>query len=270
MMLFSAMLLHSTFFLAHSQESSQIAFRDALIKAFIAPHEGTNLDFFTSYEYPLVDVCRWKGVLCSNDEVKAIFISPEMRAEKGEFVPLVDIRWLPPTLEYIHFVHVILYREFHAAIVPRKLKYLYLKNVQGFLGVDNRQSIDLQNLPLELEEFIVLESLHYCGTLKIMSIPPRMRMLWIESTGSFHAMVNKAAFPESFKHFYLCDPFGQVSLITFRGKKVKCALYDTPMGMREALRVSASLQLMERCIRNGKDESRELMKDAREGCIAGL
>ena len=178
---------------------------------------------------------------------------------KASLYPLWTFAGSRPRLSSF-IVHVILYREFHAAIMPQKLKYLYLKNVQGFLGVDNRQSIDLQNLPLELEEFIVLDSIHYYGTLKIMSMPPRMRILWIESTGSFNAIVNKAAFPESFKHFYLCDPLGEVSLITSRGKKVKCALYDTPMGVREALRVSASFQLMEWCIRSGKDDSRELIE----------
>ena len=235
------------------QADSTNEHRNKVMENFILPSRKENLNFFTSAAHPVADVCRWNGVICSKDEVRAIYM------QKATTDLCVDMHWLPPTLQYVHLIRVTFLDQLHPARMPRNLKYFYTQDVKRFSDFQRRRYVDLKHLPLKLEEF-VLRHVKFDGTVSLLSLPPCLKLLWICGDQFRSALLDPASWPKSLQSFLLWSPSGKVVLRDTCGKSVNSIKFKSSMEMAAELHRSGNYQLMNFYVKNGKMATNELIE----------
>ena len=227
--------------------------RHKVMENFILPSRKENLNFFTSAAHPVADVCRWNGVMCSKDEIRAIYM------QEAATDLCVDMDWLPPTLQYVHLISVTFLHQLHPARMPRDLKYFYTQDVKRFSDIQKRRYVDLKHLPLKLEEF-VLRYVIFDGTVSLLSLAPCVKLLWIGGNKCITALVDPASWPKSLQSFSLWNPSGKVVLRDTRGKSVDGIKFKSSMEIAAELHRSGNYQLMDFYVKNGKMATNELIE----------
>ena len=165
--------------------TNKIDLQDAMIRRLFtsASRDRSTTEILHRNHEDLDDPCSWRGISCVEGTARSLF-----SASAGLFI---EPQWAPPTLQYIHLRNIRLTDMWHTKNLPRDLIYFYMIRCPTLSDESletTRQSrlhhIDLQRLPLKVEEYIINE-MYIRGPLILMSLPPPMRFLFIRTIGGY-------------------------------------------------------------------------------------
>ena len=179
------------------------------------------------------DFCDWTGLTCTDSALTSIYICGDLldgartlHQNPESIGYIIDIHWLPPTVEFAHFRHILLLHGWHSSALPRRLKYLHLRAVHPrefggspWHGVFSSET-QLQSLPEGLEELFIIGSWQ-AGSVSLLSLPPAMQRLYISGPKLHTATVASSQLPETLKCAYV-----QNGTCAGRGRKVKVVRLD--------------------------------------------
>ena len=161
------------------------------------------------------DPCTWRGVECHDDVVRTLIFQQMWKLQSKLFTPgppkpfktlkqewIVEMRWLPSTVQHIQFQSIKLHRGWSTAALPRELRYMYLKLCSQRFSYDNSRHMDLQKLPRRMEELIILES-WWVGPLLVAGLPATMRLCVFENLGFPRVYIDNAEIPASLKRIFV-------------------------------------------------------------------
>ena len=215
--------------------SSHPNFQNACMRNFFGlTGQGPQFGLLTErLSHGSADFCNWAGLTCTDSALTSIYICGDLLdgartlyRNPESIGYIVDIHWLPPTVEFAHFRHILLLHGWHASALPRRLKYLHLRGVHSreFGGSPwNRvlsSETQLKSLPECLEELFIIGSWQK-GSVSLLSLPPRMQRLYISGPKLHTATVASSQLPETLKCAYV-----QNGTCAGRGRKVKVVHLD--------------------------------------------
>ena len=141
------------------------------------------------------DICDWKFISCTDSRATTLCIRSSQLAKKA----VVDVEWLPPTLEFIHFEYILMHNEEALTYLPRELKYMYWGSCFGVT-----RNVDCSRLPHKMEE-IILQKSTYAGEINLGLMPHTMRFVFIEQVARYtnEITVNYNSLPVSLKEVWV-------------------------------------------------------------------
>ena len=180
--------------------------QNELMERFITPRNlpaSTHkhlVNFFCSGGSRIPNACHWKGVDCCPFRHEMLALSMLVGRDAPELI--VELDWLPPTLQYIHLSGVHHSNGWISERLPRNAEYLYMERcyVHSSCG-DCKRNVNLQRLPSAMEELIVRSS-WYHGQLMLTSLPPNIRIVWLERIGREKVFMDQENLPRSLD--FLC------------------------------------------------------------------
>ena len=146
------------------------------------------------------DICTWKAIDCTDSLATAIKI--RCQSDNGE--ALVDIEWLPPTLQFIHMTTLRCLTEWSLTSLPRELKFLYLAHCGGII-----RFLDCALLPEKMEELILVGAI-ITGGIRFESMPQEMRYVYVMqvSNSIIPILVNYSSLPASLQEIRMLSVHG--------------------------------------------------------------
>ena len=146
------------------------------IKCFLSPSPaGTPYRLACQLNH---DICHINGFRCVDGLVREIVSgNPDMPS-----AGTIDLAWAPGTVEYIHLNFPSLRMGWSAALLPRQLKYMFMKNcklAESARGPERKAQLEC--LPRQLEEFYLFNSA-LCGKLNLTTLPPNLRWFVLQQT----------------------------------------------------------------------------------------
>ena len=146
------------------------------------------------------DICSWQHTACENGALQTITTS----VFAGEAGCSVDMEWLPPTVEYIHFYFVDMWRTWARMCLPRDLRYMHLFGCRNGEYEKASRTVDFSRLPRKMEELILLGS-PVSGVIVLACLPETMRLIYIDQGGTplERILVDYDGLPEGLKALYV-------------------------------------------------------------------
>ena len=151
------------------------------------------------------DSCTWKGIECEDGAIKSVLIDRGMYGQPFNDRFIVNIHWLPSTVEYVHIRNMSLLNDWRPERLPRQLRYLLLSECGRHClysdesvkaGRASFARVNLQALPAGLVELYILGSWEK-GSLAIGLLPEGLRRLHISGWSLKHAYIQYEVLPES-------------------------------------------------------------------------
>ena len=151
------------------------------------------------------DSCTWKGIECEDGAIKSVLFDRDMHNKPYKTKFIVNIHWLPSTIEYVHIRNMSLLNDWRPERLPRQLRYLFLSQCGyqilysdevGQAGRDSTARMNLQALPAGLEELYIVGSWRQ-SSLAIGLLPEGLRRLHISGWSLKHAYIQYEVLPES-------------------------------------------------------------------------
>ena len=178
------------------------------------------------------DACAWKGIECEDGIVTSILLNRYMYDPSFRTSYIVNINWVPQTVEKMHMLDIHLLNGWSPERLPRNLRYLCLwsciewsiTSIDGEkertnAGVSTKGEVNLQKLPEGLEELYIVYG-WTAGYLRMGCIPQNMRRLLICSSVLTHAFVHFEALPESLQEAcVVCTKHGKTINVRGMGRK---------------------------------------------------
>ena len=142
------------------------------------------------------DVCQWYGIGCdARGAMQSLVVINGFLGGSGS----VDVRWLPPTLQFVRISHVPIFLDLASSDMPRDTRYLYIALNEPFRG----DKIDFRRLPEKMEE-LILSPVILRGPIFIAALPKTMHMVHMYAkklTGT--VFVDTAPLPDELEGFYI-------------------------------------------------------------------
>ena len=143
------------------------------------PIHFTTANFIREQATDPEDICQWRGIECTRGEMTALVCFKKLLGDNA----VIDLRWLPGTLQYVHLTHLTAERPWSASQLPRDLRYFFARNV--FLKqlpasetLKFAHSMEMHRLPRRMEEFILTEGF-WAGPIQLVDLPQSLRLLCI-------------------------------------------------------------------------------------------
>ena len=178
----------------------QLEFQRSLMHAIIVDM-NTGLPVYASSNLIRDDIdpddeCDWRCVECSDGIVHTFLFERGLGSRNGDDVSL-QLNRMPPSVHYLHVKDAYIgHVSWRTRMLPRELRYLYLCNVSNTQSTDNSQDLDLRELPMHLEEFLVTYA-RWTGPLYLTSLPQNMRLLQLQDILHSFTFVDNRALPPS-------------------------------------------------------------------------
>ena len=122
----------------------------------------------------LADICTWRCIECTDGMATAIFFRKTLFSDNA----CVELKWLPPTIAFIHLKSTRTPSGLSLHHLPRNLKYLYLLHSSGETPL-----LDCALLPQRMEELILVESTN-ARSIRFSEMPTTMRFIYIRQMPS--------------------------------------------------------------------------------------
>ena len=176
---------------------------DTLLMERAVMHSGNDSTLIENYfgftSGNKYDVCVWSGIQCIGNNVIAFALT---RTEKLH--PILNIEWLPPSLQKVHLWMIIIPSGFTVETLPRALRYLYLMECSLITRGYTPQSIDLNKLPQKLEEFHLYKG-WFSGKIYISTLPVTMCILQLIHSSIRSVHIDARAFSHDIKYINLSN-----------------------------------------------------------------
>ena len=144
-------------------------------------------------------VCGWRGIGCQDARVTSLVFS-SLRYNPWE----ISLRWLPPTIRFLHLTGVQLFDRLEADRLPRDLRYICLTQCPCRLSESlDFQTFDFRRLPQNMEELILMNS-WMAGTLLLDELPSSVRIIQIFSNYVKKVVVGKTVAPPDLNRITIC------------------------------------------------------------------
>ena len=224
----------------------QRVFEPATYKACVA-HSPLLLEI---QDGPLAvhDACAWKGIECEHGMVTSILLDRYMYDASFGVSYIVNINWVPQTVEKLHVRELHLLNGWSPERLPRNLRYLCLWSCMNwsitFIDGEKERTnagkcvpseINLQELPDGLEELYIVYGWNY-GYLRMGLLPQSMRRLLICGSILTHAFIHFEALPESLQEAcVVCTKHGKNINVRGLGRKHHDKRFRTKMKNLEFL-----------------------------------
>ena len=163
------------------------------------------------------DACTWRGVECNDSGVITHFILTARDPRRRKLYVHVCLSWLPNTIAYIHMKHVLLHENFVDDVLPKDLRYFYLRDGR-VKSLNASRIFNTKVLPAEMEELVMQMSNSFFGTVHIPSLPPKMVLCSLTSLDLKMAIVDNGGLPRDLKQVVFCG--SGTNVVTFDGSKV--------------------------------------------------
>ena len=142
------------------------------------------------------DECGWRCVDCSDGIVHTFLFERVLRSQTGEDVSL-QLNRMPPSVHYLHVKDAYIgHVSWRTRMLPRELRYLYLCNVSNTQGTENPRDLDLRELPMHMEEFLITYA-RWTGPLYLTNLPQNLRLLQLQDVLHSFTFVDNRALPTS-------------------------------------------------------------------------
>ena len=208
----------------------QRVFEPATYKACVA-HSPLLLEIQSGF-VNVDDSCTWKGIECEDGIVTSILLDRYMYDASFGVSYIVNINWVPQTVEKLHVREIHLLNGWSPERLPRNLRYLCLWSCNHWsitfiddekerknAGVSTKSESNLQELPQGLEQLYIVYG-WTAGYLRMGCIPQNMRRLLICSSVLTHAFVHFEALPESLQEAcVVCTKQGKTIKVRGMGRK---------------------------------------------------
>ena len=161
--------------------------------------------FYHLLKHETMDCCDWHNVGCVNGIVFKVHIAAsDYRAQIGK-PTVVDLGWMPPTVQYAAICYVRAANGWATAWLPREMRFLSLQQVENFpWNGAPENTIDLRTLPAHMEELFVVGG-WYNGAVYVDSLPASVRLIQITNAAVNTALIHFEALPQGFEGLCLSN-----------------------------------------------------------------
>ena len=148
---------------------------------------------------PAMNCCAWNNVGCANGTVFKVYIPASARRSRIGSLTVVDLGWMPPTVQYAAICYVSAVNGWATARLPREMRLLSLHQVENFpWNGAPENTIDLRTLPAHMEELFVVGG-WYSGAVYVDSLPASMRLIQITNAAVHTALIHFEALSQGFE-----------------------------------------------------------------------
>ena len=162
------------------------------------------------------DVCDLRCVQCADGKVHSIIW--EFSGKLNAVMPMLDVKWAPPTVKTMHLARCSIPHGVQAAHLPRPLEYLYMSTL---LIIDSGKvpNIDMRALPHGLRELYLIDNC-VMGTVDLTNLPAGMQIIKVHQGFITDIIIDNAAIPKSLLFAEFSHTTGKIRKHLSGGKKI--------------------------------------------------
>ena len=166
------------------------------------------------------DVCELRCVQCTDGQVQSIIW--DFSEKLNALMPMLDVKWAPPTVKAIHLARCAIPHSVRAAHLPRDLEYLYVCTcliVNKEAHLFRKPTIDMRALPNGLRELYLIDNC-VVGTVNLTNLPAGMQIIKVQQASITDIIVDNAAIPGSLLFAEFSNTTGKIRKHLSHGKKM--------------------------------------------------